>query len=181
LPKRRAQHQLELPAGEPVQVRRWQNRPKFRRTALEQRQQPALEALSQIPHARPARNDRARSHCHTLGLAVSAAVARAWRVALPGVATNRGPETPSPPLPANPAASSERLRACVSIISSQTVDADSALVIFSFMDGVSFHTGRHRALFEVNFQPKGCAAFLIYTLYDRTTCWQGINQEHKAL
>jgi hypothetical protein len=37
------------------------------------------------------------------------------------------------------------------------------------MGGVSFHPGGNRALVEVNFQPKGYAAFLIYTLLDRTS------------
>jgi hypothetical protein len=37
------------------------------------------------------------------------------------------------------------------------------------MGGVSFHPGGYRALVEVELQPKGYAAFLIYTLSDRTS------------
>ena len=37
------------------------------------------------------------------------------------------------------------------------------------MGGVSFHPGCYRALVEVELQPKGYAAFLIYTLFDRTS------------
>jgi len=42
-------------------------------------------------------------------------------------------------------------------------------MVFSFMGGVSFHPGGYRALVEVELQPKGYAAFLIYTLSDRTS------------
>jgi hypothetical protein len=37
------------------------------------------------------------------------------------------------------------------------------------MGGVSFHPGGNRALVEVKLQPKGYAAFFIYTLFDRTS------------
>jgi len=37
------------------------------------------------------------------------------------------------------------------------------------MGGVAFHPGGNRALVEVGLQPKGYAAFFIYTLSDRTS------------
>jgi integrase len=43
-------------------------------------------------------------------------------------------------------------------------------VVFSFIGGVSFHPGANReALVEVGLQPKGYAAYLIYTPFDRTS------------
>ena len=76
LAQKTPQRQVEVTLRQPVQVELRQQLSDLSRPPLEQRQDPALKALLQPPHSRPAHRHRPRTQGQLPGFAITIAVSR---------------------------------------------------------------------------------------------------------